>query len=55
MYVKVKELNGKFLLNLGPNSDGTLDEIEVKRLQEFGKLKNKKREVEIIFEDSDEE
>ena len=39
IYKQVKELNGKFLLNLGPNSDGTLDEIEVKRLKEFGRLK----------------
>lgn len=58
IYEHVKELNGKFLLNLGPNSDGILDEIEVEKLQEFGVLYNEKkkgkREVEIVFESDDE-
>lgn len=38
LYKKVSLLKGNFLLNLGPNSDGTLDENEVESLIEFGKI-----------------
>ena len=38
LYSQVKSLGGRFLLNLGPNSDGTLDELEVQRLIEFSSL-----------------
>jgi alpha-L-fucosidase len=40
LYKKVKDLGGNFLINLGPNADGTLDKFEVNSLKEFGeKLK----------------
>lgn len=38
LYKKVKKLNGKFLINLGPNSDGTFDKREVKTLTKFGEI-----------------
>jgi alpha-L-fucosidase len=37
LYIKVRKLDGKFLLNLGPDSNGDLDPIEVERLIGFGK------------------
>ncbi len=36
LYQKVKAMDGSFLLNLGPNADGTLDAVEVDLLQKFG-------------------
>lgn len=61
LYEKVASMNGRFLLNLGPNSDGSLDKNEVKSIEGFGKLlkdevrkkgkKKPKKIVEIIFED----
>lgn len=58
LYDKVTALNGRFLLNMGPNSDGTLDEKEVESLKGFGKLLkpdglnqlNKKSEISPIFQ-----
>jgi len=38
LYEKVRKLGGNFLLNVGPNPDGTLCKEEVSRLEEFGKL-----------------
>lgn len=40
LYDKVKELKGNFLLNLGPDADGTLDPFEVKSMEEFAKLRD---------------
>jgi alpha-L-fucosidase len=37
LYTKVNAMGGKFLLNLGPSSDGTLDPDEVDSLVCFGK------------------
>lgn len=42
LYEQVREKGGSFLLNLGPNSDGTLDENEISSLESFGKLLKKK-------------
>ena len=50
---KVRDLNGRFLINLGPNADGTLDEKEVESLKGLRKLIRREK-VEIVFE-SDEE
>jgi hypothetical protein len=38
LYDKVDSLGGKFMINVGPNPDGTIDEFEEKSLEEFGKL-----------------
>jgi len=38
LFNKVKELGGNFLLNLGPDADGSLDKFEVDRLVSFAKL-----------------
>jgi alpha-L-fucosidase len=38
LYKTVKSKNGRFLLNMGPCEDGSLDKNEVKSLNEFGKL-----------------
>lgn len=38
LYNKVTSMNGRFLLNLGPNNDGTLDEFEVETLKKFSEL-----------------
>ena len=38
LYKKVRSLNGKFLLNIGPNPDGTLDLYELKSLIDFSTL-----------------
>ena len=39
IYDKIKEFNGKFLLNLGPKPDGSFDGNEIKSLNEFIKIK----------------
>ena len=36
LFLRTVALGGNFLLNLGPNADGTLDAEEVARLREFG-------------------
>lgn len=38
LYRKVTAMGGSFLLNLGPNADGSLDAIEVERLRQFGSV-----------------
>lgn len=38
LYKRIKDLGGKYLLNLGPDKDGELDSMEVKSLLELGKL-----------------
>ena len=38
LYQKVSEKSGNFLLNLGPNSDGSLDPYEVNSLLKFGQI-----------------
>lgn len=38
LYKKVKGKNGKFLLNLAPDSSGNIDVNEVRIIKEFGKL-----------------
>ncbi len=35
IYNRIKRLNGRLLLNLGPNADGTLDPLEVQSLRDF--------------------
>lgn len=58
LYKNIKSLGGKFLLNMGPNADGTLDENEVKSMMGFGKLKDeldRKVKRRIIFIEDDEE
>lgn len=39
LYDKVKNFDGRFLLNLGPKSDGSFDENEITSLNEFIKIK----------------
>ncbi len=41
LYKQVKEYDGKFLLNLGPDEKGNLDKREVDKLLEFYELKSK--------------
>ena len=38
LYKRVTVMGGRFLLNLGPKADGSLDENEVTRLRELGSL-----------------
>lgn len=38
LYKKVVGMNGNFLLNIGPNHNGNIDENEMKSLKEFTKL-----------------
>lgn len=40
LYKSVNSMKGNFCINLGPNADGTLDENEVKSLNQFAKLLN---------------
>ena len=40
IYNKVNSIEGRFLLNLGPNADGTLDEKETSRIYDFANLKS---------------
>ena len=44
LYKKVKELGGKFLLNLGPQSNGIFDENEAKSLVSFCEMRMKEDE-----------
>lgn len=37
LYTKVRKLGGKFLINIGPDADGSLDPIEKERLLGFSK------------------
>jgi alpha-L-fucosidase len=39
IYDQVHSLGGKFMINIGPNPDGTLDEWEEKSLEEFSLVK----------------
>lgn len=41
LYETVNRYDGNFLLNLGPDKDGKLDPMEVRRIREFVMLKNK--------------
>jgi alpha-L-fucosidase len=43
LYQRVTELNGRFLINLGPDSDGSLLEAEVNSLLDFGRRAKKYR------------
>lgn len=45
LYEKVKSLGGNFLLNLGPNADGTLDPYEVAALQDFALQKKEAKRL----------
>jgi alpha-L-fucosidase len=38
LYEKVREMNGRFMINVGPNPDGTIDPFEEKSVEEFGEL-----------------
>ncbi len=42
LYKKITEMNGKFLLNIGPDRDGNIDEFESKSLKEFTKFIDQK-------------
>jgi alpha-L-fucosidase len=43
LYKKVNDMKGNFLINLGPNADGTLDEMEVNSLEKFGEIMMNKK------------
>lgn len=38
LYTKISSMDGNFLINLGPNANGTLDENEVNSLIDFSKM-----------------
>lgn len=38
LYDRVSEFGGRFMINVGPNPDGTIDRFEEKSLEDFGKL-----------------
>ena len=40
LYTKITKMNGKFLLNIGPDRDGMINKNELNSLKEFAKLNN---------------
>ena len=51
LYTKVRKLGGKFLINIGPNADGTLDPIEESRLLGLGEAIKQIKEEDIKIEE----
>jgi len=47
LYTTTRACGGKFLLNLGPDADGSLDPIEVQRLTEFSRCMREAEEKQI--------